>query len=65
MLVFEAPGEHAQKCGVFSVVVGALAQILAEPGEDAAVLVFDDCAVTGRAGIASGASVAMGYQDVI
>ena len=65
LLVFQAPGEDAQKGGVFSVVVGALAEVLAEPGEYAAVLVFDNGAIAGRAGVAAGASVAVGYQDVI
>ena len=58
--VFKGPGENAEQGGVFGVVVGALAEVFAEPGEDAAVLVFDDGAVAGRAGVAAGASVAMG-----
>ncbi len=64
VFVFEAPGEDAEEGGVFGVVVGAFAEIFAEAGEDAALLVFDDGSVAGGAGVAAGASVAVGDDEV-
>jgi len=63
VVVFDTPGEDAEEGGVFGVVVGAFAEVLAEAGEDAAVLIFNDCAVTGGAGIAARASVAVGNEE--
>ena len=62
MFVFQAPGEDAEQGGVFGVVVGALAEVFAETGKDAAVPVFDDGAVAGWAGVAAGAAVAVGDE---
>ena len=65
LFVFEAPGEDAQESGVFGVVVGAFAEVLAETGENAALLIFDDGAVAGGARIAAGATVAVGDEDFV
>jgi hypothetical protein len=51
LLVFNAPGENAEQGRVFSVVVGAFAEVFAQAGEDAALLIFNDGAVAGGAGI--------------
>jgi hypothetical protein len=54
--------EAGEEAGVLGVVVGAHAEELAEFGKDGAVVVLDEGAVAGWAGVAAGAAVAVGVD---
>ena len=62
VVVVEGVLEAAEEAGVFGVVVGADAEELAEFGEDVALVVLDEGAVAGGAGVAAGAAVAVGVD---
>ena len=63
VLVLQAPGENAEECGVFCVIVRALAEEFAETGENAAVLILNYGAIAGWTGVTPGAAVAMGDEQ--
>ncbi len=58
--ILEGPIEDCQQRGVLGVIIGLLAQVFAQTGDDAALRVFNDCAKAGRAGVAAGAAVTVG-----
>src|SRR5437899_1783781 len=62
VVVVEGVLEAGEEAGVFGEVVGAHAEEFAEFGKDRAVVVLDDGAVAGGAGVAAGSAVAMGVD---
>ena len=64
MLVLERPGEDGEEAGVLSVVVGAVAEKFGEFSEGVALVIGDDGAEAGGAGVAAGAAIAVGVDPV-
>ena len=60
VVVVEGVLEAGEEAGVFGVVVGAVAEVLGELGDDVAVGAGDFGSVAGWAGVAAGSSVAVG-----
>jgi hypothetical protein len=58
--VLDCPGQDGEEAGVFGVVVGLDAEEFTELGDYAAVGIFYNGAVAGRAGVAARAAVAVG-----
>jgi hypothetical protein len=60
----DGPGENCQEAGVLGVVVGLVAEKLAEAGYDAGLRVFNNGAVAGGARVAAGTAIAVGGEPL-